>query len=45
MSYQSINFEQKFGLFEERWLPKVIAEMNGYQFKLVEAARRFRVAP
>ncbi|HUN53356.1 MAG TPA: cupin domain-containing protein, partial [Candidatus Sulfotelmatobacter sp.] len=35
MAYQSINFQQKFGLFTEQWQPKVIAEMNDYQFKLV----------
>lgn len=35
MSYKSINFKQKFGLFEEQWQPKVIAEMNDYQFKVV----------
>ena len=28
-----INFQQKFGLFAEQWQPKVIAEMNDYQFK------------
>lgn len=36
MSYQTINFQQKFGLFTEPWSPKVIAEMNDYQFKLVK---------
>ena len=36
MSYQSINFAQKLGLFAEQWKPKVIAEMNDYQFKLVK---------
>ena len=36
MSYRSINFENKFGLFQEQWLPKVIAEMNDYQFKVVK---------
>jgi mannose-6-phosphate isomerase-like protein (cupin superfamily) len=36
MSYQSINLRQKFRLFEERWQPKVIAEMNDYQFKVVK---------
>lgn len=36
MNYVSINFKQKFGLFEERWKPKVIAEMNDYQFKIVK---------
>lgn len=34
MHYKSINFQEKFGLFNEQWLPKVIAEMNDYQFKL-----------
>ena len=36
MSYKSISFHQKFGLFSERWQPKVIAEMNDYQFKVVK---------
>lgn len=36
MSYQAINFRQKFGLFSEQWTPKVIAEMNDYQFKIVK---------
>jgi len=36
MAYQSINFVQKFGLFQEQWQPKVIAEMNDYQFKIVK---------
>src|SRR5579863_8328509 len=35
MSYRAINFDQKFGLFGEQWQPKVIAEMNDYQFKVV----------
>jgi mannose-6-phosphate isomerase-like protein (cupin superfamily) len=33
---KSINFRQKFGLFNEQWQPKVIAEMNDYQFKVVK---------
>ena len=36
MSYKSINFRQKFGRFDERWKPKVVAEMNDYQFKVVK---------
>jgi mannose-6-phosphate isomerase-like protein (cupin superfamily) len=36
MNYTSINFEQKLGLFTEQWKPKVIAEMNDYQFKVVK---------
>ncbi|MBJ7309499.1 cupin domain-containing protein [Rugamonas sp. CCM 8940] len=33
--YNSINFTEKFGFFNEQWSPKVIAEMNDYQFKVV----------
>jgi mannose-6-phosphate isomerase-like protein (cupin superfamily) len=29
-----VNFAQKYSLFTERWQPKVIAQMNDYQFKL-----------
>ncbi|MGH1486957.1 MAG: cupin domain-containing protein [Cellvibrionaceae bacterium] len=36
MTYQSINFEKKLSLFSEQWAPKVIAEMNDYQFKIVK---------
>jgi mannose-6-phosphate isomerase-like protein (cupin superfamily) len=36
MTYKAINFRDKLALFEERWQPKVIAEMNDYQFKLVK---------
>jgi len=36
MSYKSINFARKFTLFDEQWQPKVIAEMNDYQFKVVK---------
>src|SRR5262249_18881982 len=35
MTYEAINFDKKFALFHERWQPKVIAEMNDYQFKVV----------
>ena len=36
MGYTAINFTQKLGLFDEQWSPKVIAEMNDYQFKVVK---------
>src|SRR3954468_22260283 len=36
MDYLAINFAQKFGLFSEQWQPKVIAEINDYQFKIVK---------
>jgi hypothetical protein len=32
MAYEAINFGKKFALFDEQWQPKVIAEMNDYQF-------------
>ena len=41
MSYQAINFARKFGLFDEQWQPKVIAEMNDYQFKIVKLQGNF----
>ena len=36
MSYQAINLRKKFTLFDEQWQPRVIAEMNDYQFKIVK---------
>jgi mannose-6-phosphate isomerase-like protein (cupin superfamily) len=35
MEKQVINLMGKFALFNEQWQPKVIAEMNDYQFKVV----------
>jgi len=35
MNRKPINFQQKFSLFTEQWQPKVVAEMNDYQFKVV----------
>ena len=36
MSYQPINLQNKLSLIHDQWSPKVIAEMNDYQFKLVK---------
>jgi len=36
MQPQALNFEQKLRLIDEHWAPRVIAEMNDYQFKLVK---------
>ncbi|WP_286788139.1 MULTISPECIES: cupin domain-containing protein [unclassified Pseudomonas] len=33
--YQSINLLQKLSLVSEQWSPRVVAEMNSYQFKVV----------
>lgn len=34
-THPSINLQHKLSLFSEQWTPKVIAEMNDYQFKVV----------
>ena len=36
-----INLQDKFSKFSEHWTPKVIAEMNDYQFKLVKIEGEF----
>ncbi len=36
MKYTPINLKSKLSKFSEHWSPKVIAEMNDYQFKLVK---------
>ena len=36
-----INLQDKFSKFSEHWTPKVIAEMNDYQFKLVKIEGQF----
>ena len=35
MSEHAINLRGKFDLFTQQWSPRVIAQMNDYQFKLV----------
>ena len=37
----SINLRDKLALFAETWQPKVIAELNDYQLKLVKLAGEF----
>ena len=36
MDYKAINFAQKLSLIADQWQPRVVAEMNDYQFKLVK---------
>jgi mannose-6-phosphate isomerase-like protein (cupin superfamily) len=36
-----INLREKLSKFSEHWSPKVIAEMNDYQFKLVKIKGEF----
>lgn len=41
MRYKAINFKTKFSQFNDHWSPKVIAEMNDYQFKLAKVQGEF----
>ena len=36
-----VNLKQKLSSFSERWSPRVVAEMNDYQFKLVKLQGEF----
>jgi mannose-6-phosphate isomerase-like protein (cupin superfamily) len=38
---RAINFAAKLRLFDNHWAPRVIAEMNDYQFKLVKFQGEF----
>ena len=38
---KKINLSRKFDKFSDHWSPKVIAEMNDYQFKLVKIKNDF----
>ena len=41
MSRSSINLLEKFTRFSEHWSPRVVAEMNDYQFKLAKIQNEF----
>jgi mannose-6-phosphate isomerase-like protein (cupin superfamily) len=41
MHYESINFAEKLSKFNNHWSPRVIAEMNDYQFKLAKVQGEF----
>ncbi|MFG6095669.1 cupin domain-containing protein [Leptothoe sp. ISB3NOV94-8A] len=41
IKYTALNFQEKLAKFSDRWSPKVIAEMNDYQFKLVKVKGDF----
>ena len=36
MEHTAINFLEKIAKFSEHWSPKVVAQMNDYQFNLVK---------
>ena len=40
-AYDPINFADKLSRFAERWSPRVVAEMNDYQFKLTKLQGEF----
>ncbi|WP_153916573.1 cupin domain-containing protein [Shewanella sp. TC10] len=41
MKYSSINIKNKLSKIDELWSPRVIAEMNDYQFKLAKGEGEF----
>ncbi|WP_255991006.1 cupin domain-containing protein [Chitinolyticbacter albus] len=41
MSDNTINLQEKLAKFSEHWSPRVIAEMNDYQFKLAKIQGEF----
>ena len=41
MDYQSINLQEKLSKFSEHWLPKIVAQMNDYHFKVVKVQGEF----
>jgi mannose-6-phosphate isomerase-like protein (cupin superfamily) len=36
-----INLDEKFGLFQEHWRPKIVAQLNGQDIKLVKVQGEF----
>lgn len=36
MDYKAISLSEKLGLLQAQWEPRVVAEMNDYQFKVVK---------
>jgi mannose-6-phosphate isomerase-like protein (cupin superfamily) len=41
MHRTSINLAEKFATFSDHWAPKIVAQMNDYQFKLVKFSGEF----
>ena len=38
---KKINFENKYSKFSKHWSPRIIAEMNDYQFKIAKIQGEF----
>ena len=41
MNIDKINFNEKFSKFNDYWSPRIIAELNDYQFKVVKIKDEF----
>ncbi len=41
MDYHPISLTEKLSKFSDHWAPKVVAEMNDYQFKVVKFSGEF----
>ncbi|QTH71708.1 cupin domain-containing protein [Pseudoalteromonas xiamenensis] len=41
MKFDAIKLKEKFARFNEHWSPRVVAEMNDYQFKLAKVQGEF----
>jgi hypothetical protein len=41
MNAERINLQEKLSLFEERWSPRIVAQMNDYHFKLAKIQGEF----
>ena len=41
MSGKTINFKEKYSKFTKHWSPRIIEEMNDYQFKLAKIKGEF----
>jgi len=41
MEHQAINLREKLTRFTDQWSPRVVAEMNDYQFKLAKIEGEF----
>jgi mannose-6-phosphate isomerase-like protein (cupin superfamily) len=41
LSVEKVNIEEKLALFDERWKPKIVGELNGQHVKLVKFIGEF----
>ena len=41
MDYSASNLSDKFGLFEDHWHPRIVAELNGQQVKVAKLLGEF----